>query len=245
MIKAGLQKTRRIFIFISLLLFPVTIYYFSPFLPIMAASEGIIAGSLMVFLFLFIVSMFSGRFFCGWVCPSGAVQELAAEISGRKVNRKKISWIKYPIWTSWILLLSYFIFKAGGISKADFLYQTEYGISISSIYSIIIYYVVIIVLFIPVLFAGKRGACHTICWMAPFMIFGQKLGKMLFIPSLQIKKKTDNCIECGLCSEQCLMSIDVLNEIKKDTLSVQPDCILCGVCVSNCPQKTLGFHFGK
>ena len=39
------QKIRRTMIFISFLLFPVTIWYFSPYLIIQAASEHIMNGS--------------------------------------------------------------------------------------------------------------------------------------------------------------------------------------------------------
>ena len=55
------QKIRRTMIFISFLLFPVTIWYFSPYLIIQAASEHIINGSFIVFMIMLIASMFLGR----------------------------------------------------------------------------------------------------------------------------------------------------------------------------------------
>ena len=56
------QKVRKTFLFASLLLFPVSMYYFSPYLPFMAAGEGIIAGSLLVFSGMFVTAMLFGRF---------------------------------------------------------------------------------------------------------------------------------------------------------------------------------------
>ena len=52
------QKVRRTLIFLSFLLFPVTIWYFSPALIIQAASRHIMNGSFFVFMTMLIASMF-------------------------------------------------------------------------------------------------------------------------------------------------------------------------------------------
>ena len=70
------QKIRKALMLLMFALFPVIYYYFSPYLIIMGAAEGIIVGSLIVFASLFVFSLFLGRAFCGWVCPAGATQEL-------------------------------------------------------------------------------------------------------------------------------------------------------------------------
>lgn len=245
MINSKRQKIRRAFLFAGVLLFPVTIFYFSPYLPLTGAAQGIMNGSLFVFLGMFVVSMVSGRFFCGWLCPVGAIQEFAGEIRTKRVNRKKTGWIKFLIWIPWIILIAYVTLKAGGFRKADFFYQTDHGISVSSIYAYIIYYGVIFLFLAAAVIAGRRGGCHSLCWMAPFMIGGKKIGSLLTIPRLYIKKKNDNCSECGLCTRRCPMSIDVMQELKAGTLGDQTDCILCGECADSCPKQTIGFGFGR
>ena len=52
------QKVRKTLLFIAFLLFPVTCWYFSPYLIIRAASEHIMNGSFIVFMSLLIFSMF-------------------------------------------------------------------------------------------------------------------------------------------------------------------------------------------
>jgi ferredoxin-type protein NapH len=79
-------------------LFPLIYYYFSPYLVIMGAAEGIVAGSLIIFTSLFVSSLFLGRAFCGWVCPAGATQELCAKVRSKGFKNRKRNWIKYVIW---------------------------------------------------------------------------------------------------------------------------------------------------
>lgn len=64
------QKTRRTMIFLSLLLFPLTLNFFSPYVSIDGAMSGIISGSLLVFGVQFVSGIFLGRAWCGWLCPS-------------------------------------------------------------------------------------------------------------------------------------------------------------------------------
>ena len=95
------QRVRRALLLISFLLFPVTLYYFSPVLIMQSASEGVINASFMVFAAMFISSLFLGRLWCGWACPAGALQELAAPVNNRPASRR-IDWIKWAIWLPWM-----------------------------------------------------------------------------------------------------------------------------------------------
>ncbi len=68
------QTIRKTLIFISFLLFPVTMWYFSPYLIIQALSQHILNGSFWVFLAMLVLSMFCGRVWCGYLCPAGGLQ---------------------------------------------------------------------------------------------------------------------------------------------------------------------------
>ena len=65
------QSVRRSVIFVSFLLFPITLYYFSPVLSLSGAFFGILSGSCLVFGLLFISSFFVGRGFCGCLVLPG------------------------------------------------------------------------------------------------------------------------------------------------------------------------------
>ena len=59
-ITAMRQRIRKTILLISLLLFPITMWYFSPYLIIGAAMEHIINGSFIVFVAMLVFSIFFG-----------------------------------------------------------------------------------------------------------------------------------------------------------------------------------------
>jgi len=65
------QNIRKLILISAMLMFPITIYYLSPYVIIQGAIEGIITGSFVVFLLMLISSVFLGRLFCGYLCPAG------------------------------------------------------------------------------------------------------------------------------------------------------------------------------
>lgn len=94
------QKIRKGILIVSLLFFPVTLYYFSPALIISAGLQGIINGSFFVFMVQFVLSIPFGRVFCAWLCPAGALQECAFSVNDGRPGHRFGNVIKYVIWAS-------------------------------------------------------------------------------------------------------------------------------------------------
>jgi ferredoxin-type protein NapH len=234
------QKIRRTILLIMFLLFPIIYYYFSPYLIIVGASEGVINGSFIVFGSMFIISLFLGRAFCGWVCPAGGEQELCVRLRDKRFKGGKGDWIKYFLWVPWLSIIALMFYNAGGIKSINFLYQTYYGISIQNIESLILFMIIAGIIALLALIAGKRGFCHTACWMAPFMIIGRKIRNIIRLPALCLKADKEKCIDCKTCSENCTMSLDVNKMVKRGDME-NTECILCGTCVDVCPNKVIKF----
>lgn len=235
------QKLRKTIILISFLLFPVTLYYFSPYLIIQGASEGIISGSMMVFTLMLIGSLFLGRGFCGWLCPAGGLQECMTIINDKKAKGGKLNWIKYAIWLPWIMIIALTAYAAGGLKTLDFFYQTTNGISVLNAMSYIIYYGVIILVVVLSLTTGRRGFCHYACWMAPFMIIGTKIAAVLKIPTLHLTAASSACVGCKQCTKKCPMGLDV-DQMAKSGKMYNAECILCGECIDSCPTKVIQYR---
>jgi len=60
------QRWRTALLLISFIAFPITMNYFSPYLIVASAFQGIVNGSLVVFVSLFVGSLLFGRLWCGW-----------------------------------------------------------------------------------------------------------------------------------------------------------------------------------
>jgi len=225
-------------------LFPFIYYYFSPYLIIMGATEGIIAGSFIAFAVLFFTSLFTGRAFCGWICPAGATQELCMKIRNKPFSNGKKNWIKYAIWVPWVTIIVLMFIQAGGIIAVDPLYQTYYGLSVTGVESLVLFIVIAGLIAGLALVAGRRASCHTICWMAPFMIIGRKIRNAANWKALQLVSNRSECVNCKLCTKNCPMSLEV-NEMVQNERMENSECILCGSCVDNCPKKAIHFSFNK
>ncbi|MFH1609188.1 MAG: 4Fe-4S binding protein [Candidatus Bipolaricaulota bacterium] len=183
---SGRQRVRRAILIVSLLLLPVTFYYFSPYLALAAAAEGAVSGSLVVFGALFLASLLLGRAFCGWACPVGGLGEICAAVQAKPVSRR-VNWIKYAIWALWLGGLGLVAVSAGGFRRLDFLYQTVYGLSLVEPAAYAVYAVVLVVVLTLSFAVGRRGFCHAACWMAPFMVVGTKIKSWANWPSLRLR----------------------------------------------------------
>jgi ferredoxin-type protein NapH len=234
------QRARRAISLISLLLFPVTLYYLSPAIIAMGAAEGIVTGSAFVFGGLFLSSLVLGRGFCSWLCPAGAVQDCAARVNGRPVKGKRIGLLKYLVWAPWLALLVLLFARAGGVRRLDPAYMTEYGISAMGLSGYISYYMVLAIFLILSFLGRRRLACHSICWMAPFMIIGRRIKDALPYPSLRLAARPEACSACRSCEERCPMSLRVSEMVARADMR-HDECILCGECVDGCPSKAIAF----
>jgi len=234
------QRLRAAVILFSFFLFPVTYYYFSPYLIIQATLEGVINGSLLLFGSLFLLSLFLGRAFCGCVCPAAGAQEALFPANFNAIRRGR--WLKWVIWVPWISSILLLVGGRGGYTRIDPFYQTVHGISVSSLYSLIVYLLVLLLVTLPALWVGRRSFCHHICWMAPFMILGRRLRNALHLPALALQADGSACSHCHTCLENCPMSIPVESLVHKNHLE-HSDCILCGTCVDGCESVAIRYRF--
>ncbi|MEI6101813.1 MAG: 4Fe-4S dicluster domain-containing protein [Eubacteriales bacterium] len=238
-----MQKTRRMIVILSLMLFPVTMNYLSPYLPIDAAMHGIVAGSMITFACMLIAGTITGRAWCSWVCPMAGLSDICLRINSKEVDGKKLGRLRNIIFIVWISFVLLFFILAGGIKGLNPLYFTESGISVDAPVKFIVYYAILATFFIITIKTGKRGACHSICWMTPFLVGGMKLGRALRLPQLHVQADEARCTNCRACNKACPMSIQVSEQVQNGDIR-STNCILCGECVDACKRNVLAYKFG-
>ena len=184
-----------------------------------------------------------GRFFCGFFCSFGAVQDLLWLGSHRlralfpgKRNLKKADRIfrfaKYAV------LFYFIIFIWSGVTAVKtagpwqvFGQYVSFGhwpglkplLSVGG--------VLLLLIFIGSLFV-QRFFCRYFCPMgAIYSLISQT-------SFLKIDKPRDGCGKCHLCTSKCTMGMDLT---KKDRIA-GGECISCQKCVSWCPKGNVHFR---
>jgi len=236
------QKIRSGLLTVMFCLFPAVYYYLSPYLIIDGTIHGVVTGSGLLFVCQFVSALFVGRLYCGWVCPAAGVQDALARSNDRRILRGNA--VKWVIWILWLVAIVAVAVSRKGYATVDPLYKTYYGLSVSDIGSFITYLMVLSLVVIPSLVVGKRSFCHHLCWMAPFMILGEKIGTALRLPRLTLKADPRACVRCHACTRNCPMSLDVESLVQSGAIA-NAECIKCLLCVDGCASHAIRTGGGK
>ena len=239
------QNIRKAIIIGMFFTFPITIAWMSPAMPIIYGFGGIVAGATIMFLLHFLIALFLGRAFCGFVCPGGGLSECLMRINDKGMKNSKLRAIKYIVWALLVVATIVSFIWAGGINEVDFFAGLENGwIFLFAPYRYVIFFGVLLGALVFQLILGKRSFCQCACWIAPFMIIGMKVSDWLRLPRLRLKSNKDSCNGCNLCSKKCPMSLDVKAMVKTTNMK-NSECILCGECIDICPKKSITYSFRK
>ena len=234
------QTIRKWILIISFLLLPVTLMYISPIVILMGAAEGVATGSMLLFIANFFLSLAVARLWCGWLCPMGAWQEICSPVMKYTVQDGWRNKVKYLVTALWLALLAYLFFGAGGIRAIDPFYATDNGLSITSVAPLMVVIVIFLIILAVAFFMGRRGFCHVLCPIAALMITGRKIRNLAGWPALGLGADASRCIDCGKCSKECPMGLDVSGMVKKGDLETA-ECIDCASCADICPQGAITF----
>jgi len=232
------QQMRLALIILSFILYPVTFAYISCPIIMEAAGLGIVTAGLIVLILLFLGSLVLGRLWCGWLCPSGGLQELMRFFSDPRLRTTRLDWLKYLVFLGIFGGIGYAIWSAGGFSGIDLFYRTENGISVLAAGGVAALLGPVIMILVFTLIFGRRGFCHTFCPFAPMLMIGRKIRNLFRWPALGLSADSSRCIDCKKCSKECPMSLDVNGMVRNDEME-HAECILCANCADACPKGVI------
>ena len=203
-------------------------------------KHGIInAGGILVLL-AFLTTLIFGRFFCGWACHFGAVQELCwwllnkLNIKPKTVDSKLVTIL--PI----VILLNFYI-----VPNLLYAYNHPWKLSIAlgapEIWAFLPGWIIgtltfLVDGFLIVYFLGRKGFCRFLCPWGAFL----KLPNSLAMFKV---RKTGDCTECHECTKQCPTGIDVSYEINTFKKVTNTNCTSCLMCTAGCPENALSYQF--
>jgi ferredoxin-type protein NapH len=182
-----------------------------------------------------------GRGLCGWLCVYAPVQEQAANLlkvfgmDPRKKPRPAVNGTTIVNVTTTLLWGSYLYYLVRNYQHIDV--NIAHGDSVSSFYVFWVGAITMLpITMLAVYYLGSRWFCKYLCPIGGF------LGLYSKYSLVQVRLDRSKCVDCGACSKQCQMSVDIGAHIKRnDDAIANRECIGCGDCIDSCPKHALGF----
>jgi NosR/NirI family nitrous oxide reductase transcriptional regulator len=189
---------------------------------------------LLAMITIFIITIILGRFFCGWLCTFGAINDFIYIISKKvfktkfKVDENLDSILKYLKYV--ILLFIIVVMWTSGNTAYDSYSPWDAFAMVDNVSGAIAEYtggvIILIIIAIGAAFI-ERFFCRYLC----------PLGAVFAILSkariLKIKKPRDKCGPCRICTNNCSMGIKLYQTDKVSS----GECINCFKCIDVCPRK--------
>lgn len=69
----------------------------------------------------------------------------------------------------------------------------------------------------------------------------REAGRRLAMASATVVPETARCVQCGICSYNCPLGIDVRRHARLGISIAEQSCLTCGECVARCPRGVLQF----
>lgn len=189
---------------------------------------------LLAMVTIFIITIILGRFFCGWLCTFGAINDFIYIISKKvfktkfKVDEKLDSVLKYLKYVI-LLFIIVFIWTSGSTSFDSYSPWDAFA-QVDNISGAMAEYtggfILLAIIAIGAVFI-ERFFCRYLC----------PLGAVFTILSkariLKIKKLRDKCGPCRICTNNCSMGIKLYEMDKVNS----GECINCFKCIAVCPRR--------
>ncbi|HID06043.1 MAG TPA: 4Fe-4S binding protein, partial [Armatimonadetes bacterium] len=232
--------------------YPVSLFLqIDPLIAIASAiSSHALYRELIWSLVIIIPTLLLGRFFCGWVCPFGALNQFIGWLFNVRPNRERIESNRYrPLFTIKYYVLAFTLVAAAfgslQIGWLDPICLLHRSIAIA----------VLPAIDMPTHWIYVRPHEHHWAWLIGFIFFtivalnlliqrffcrvlcplGALLGILARFSLWRIHRDEDKCVHCGLCLKSCEGASDPHEQLRKS------ECMVCFNCIEDCPHDALNF----
>lgn len=195
-----------------------------------------------------VLTLALGRFFCGWLCPFGAIHEFISWIAGARAEENGVS-DRRRFAIKYLILAAMFMAAVAGTTLVGWLDPFSLltrSISVSvepavaravsrtvaigrvSVEPVLVG--AILLLIVGLNFWKRRLFCNTLCPL------GALYGVLARFSLLRFEAKAE-CTECGSCAKRCLYEGGVCKG------SLNSECDLCLGCIEDCPVGCVSIEF--
>jgi MauM/NapG family ferredoxin protein len=216
-------------------------------------SEHNLVSGMFLGVVIAVLTLFLGRFFCGWICPMGSVHHFGSYVFREHEKKKryaknelgKYHLIKYIILTAvlfgavfGVVLLGFFdpiaLLTRFGVTVVVPLVNLikESGKTQTVAFDGVAMTAMIVFGSFLMSYVQPRFWCRSICPL------GAALSLFSIKPLFRMIRNNDECIHCGLCREHCQGACDIDKNLSAS------QCLMCMNCVDVCPTRAISFSTG-
>ena len=207
-------------------------------------GAGTLPGPLLWGIGLLLATLVFGRFFCGWICPLGALQHFASWVLSPRSRRESLQVNRYRRWysTKYLILAAMLASAVWGLGLTgilDPLSLLPRGLAGAFwpafpggqpapggwLAAILLLAVVLSSRWIPRLFC--RGLCPL----------GALLGVFARFSLFRIHRQDVGCTDCSLCTIACQGADEPLGEHRP------AECHVCLNCTDTCSRHAISYRF--
>ncbi len=196
------------------------------------------------------ITLVSGRFFCGWICPLGSGLEMLPslenrrgmklsrlrprDVLGRTMEKGDLRLRLKYVFLGVLLLL--FLVGINAIWIFDPLVAANRAVVFVLLGGVPVLFIALVVLAVVV---GPRFWCQEMCPLGACLSLASMAGSRLPARAspLALVKDEGACTHCGKCALACPFGIVQVADSEKAGRLAMADCALCGECVAACPER--------
>lgn len=211
------------------------------------ATHSVYRGLLWSLLVL-IPTLFLGRFFCGWICPFGALHQFVRWLLERRPARSDMNHYRRAQRVKYYLLAALLVAAALGTLQIGLLdplcllarsltaailpaaQMPAWGLfGEPRLYQSASLIGFLVLGFVVANFAYARFFCRVLCPL------GALLGLLSRVAWWRIERDPDRCRGCDRCRLHCEGACDPQAQLRK------AECFVCCNCIEECPEGALRF----
>jgi polyferredoxin len=226
--------------------------------PLLAAATmlttGTLYGGLLWALVTVVLTMVLGRFFCGWLCPLGTLQQVVGVVAGWKLGvPKRIARNRFhPMQTLKYLVLVFFLgaalFRPSAVSLQTglldpiCLLQRSVNLVLLPLFGLDSPFAAGRITAGAWFIAGMFFAVILLCMKFPRVYcrfvcpLGALFGLLSRMALWRVGKIGDLCSRCSRCESACEGACSPAGSIRSH------ECVLCMNCIDRCREDALGYR---
>ena len=185
------------------------------------------------------LTVLAGRFYCGWLCPFGAITEVLFRLVPIewKITGEADRYLKVIKYVNLGILLTIGILFADNILAIYLAGIVEPFATFFNLHGDLVSWIWLILMLVFSAFIS-RFYCRYFCPLGAFFALVSWVCSLLRLRLIKVNLPKDNCKGCKLAEKRCQMNaISYDDQLKKPGIAGN-ECFMCNTCAAICPVES-------